>query len=61
MNTSENNSTQQDNISQDNTKHSSTSFNNTKVSVEDVTKLIDATIRIQRVWRRYIDLQGILL
>jgi hypothetical protein len=61
MNNSENNITQQENISQDNNKHSSTSFNNslnTKVSDEDVTKLIAATIRIQRVWRRYIDLQG---
>jgi hypothetical protein len=61
MNNSENNITQQENISQDNNKHSSTSFNNTlntKVSDEDVTKLIVATIRIQRVWRRYIDLQG---
>ena len=46
------------NLSHDNTKHSSISFNN-KVSDEDVTKLIDATIRIQRVWRRYIDVQGL--
>ena len=27
---------------------------NLKVSDEDVTKLIEATIKIQRVWRRFI-------
>ena len=47
------------NNSRENTnKHSSISYNNNnKVSDEEVNKFIQATIKIQRVWRRYIDLQ----